>query len=207
MRSERPPARELAIVFDLGGVLIDWDPRHLYRKLLPDAAAVEEFLARVCTPAWNLSLDAGLPFDEGVRELCARFPREAELIRAYRDRWTEMVSGAIDDTVAILDELRAQYPVYALTNWSAETWPHAEARFPFLAWFRGIVMSGREGIVKPDERIYRLLLERHGLHASETIFIDDQPRNVAAARALGIDAIRYEGAAALRAELAARGVR
>jgi 2-haloacid dehalogenase len=197
---------ERALVFDLGGVLIDWDPRHLYRKLLPDAVAMEEFLARICTPAWNLTLDAGRPFAEGVRDLVAHFPREEKLIRAYHERWTEMVAGAIDDTVALLDELRAAHPVFALTNWSAETWPHAQERFDFLAWFRGIVVSGHEGIVKPDARIYRILLERHALVAEETIFIDDQPRNIEAARALGIAAIRFTGAADLRKELAARGV-
>jgi len=195
-----------ALIFDLGGVLIDWDPRHLYRKLLPDDAAVEEFLARVCTPVWNLSLDAGRSFADGVQDLVARFPREEKLIRAYHDRWTEMVAGAFEETVALLEELRARHPVYALTNWSAETWPHAQERFDFLAWFCGVVVSGHEGVVKPDERIYRILLERHGLVAEETIFIDDQPRNVDAARALGIDAIRYTNAVELRRELAARSV-
>ncbi len=194
------------IVFDLGGVLIDWDPRHLYRKLLPDEEAVEEFLARVCTMDWNERQDAGRPFAEGVGELVARFPAEEALIRAYWDRWPEMVDGIFDDAVALFGELRAVYPTYALSNWSAETWVFTEPQFEFLGWFQGIVLSGREGVAKPDERIYRILLDRYSLDPAETIFIDDSARNVAVARRLGIDGIVHAGAPELRRELAVRGV-
>lgn len=194
------------IVLDLGGVLIDWDPRHLYRKLLPDENAVEEFLARVCTMDWNERQDAGRTFAEGVAELVAQFPAEEALIRAYWDRWPEMVTGAFDDTVALLGELCAVHPTYALSNWSMETWAFTQPQFEFLGWFRGIVLSGQEGVAKPDERIYRILLDRYALDPAETIFIDDNPRNVAVAQRLGIDGIVHTGVPALRRELVARGV-
>ena len=170
------------VVFDLGGVLIDWDPRYLYRRMLPDEDAVERFLAEICTPEWNLRQDAGRPFDEGVRELVERHPAEAELIRAYRDRWTEMLAGAIEESVSLLDEVRRSHRVYALTNWSAETFPVALDRFEFLSWFEGTVVSGEEGVVKPDRRIFEILVSRHGLDAAGTVFIDDNEANVAGLR-------------------------
>lgn len=197
---------EPAVVFDLGGVLIDWDPRHLYRQLLPDDDAVEEFLATVCTHAWNHEQDAGRSFAEAVELLVAEHPEHADLVRAFHDRWPEMLGDAFDETVGVLDALRHEYPVYALTNWSAETWPHAEARFPFLGWFRGVVVSGHEGVAKPDPRIYALFLERYGLDAASTIFIDDRIENVEAARRLGIDGILHTDALALGEELSRRGI-
>ncbi len=195
------------VVFDLGGVLIDWDPRYLYRKLFAgDTAAMERFLAEICTPEWNLRQDAGRSWAEGTAELKAQHPAQAALIEAYHLRWPEMLAGPIDGSVAILRELRdAGTPLYALTNWSQETFPVALERYDFLGWFAGIVVSGREGLVKPDPRIYRVLLERHGLRAEECVYIDDNAANVAAARALGMDAIAFTGAEALRVALAARG--
>jgi 2-haloacid dehalogenase len=196
-----------AVVFDLGGVLIDWDPRHLYRKLLADEAAVEEFLATVCTPAWNAELDAGRPFAEGVAELVERHPAQAAAITAYHERWPEMLGGEIPGAVELLAELRAAgVPLYALTNWSAETFGIARERFQFLSWFDGVVVSGEERIVKPDRRIFRLLLDRFGLDAAATCFVDDAPANVAAATEVGLDAIRYRSPAQLRRDLAARGL-
>ncbi len=194
------------VVFDLGGVLIDWDPRHLYRRILPDEDAVERFLAEICTPEWNLRQDAGRPFDVGVRELVERHPDEADLIRAYRDRWTEMIAGSIGESVALLDEVRRTHRVFALTNWSAETFPIARERFEFLSWFEGTVVSGEEGVNKPDTRIFEILLGRHALVAADTVFIDDNEANVAAAAGLGIDAIHFVGPGALRAALDGRGL-
>jgi 2-haloacid dehalogenase len=196
-----------AVVFDLGGVLIDWDPRHLYRKLLADEAAVEEFLATVCTPAWNAELDAGRPFAEAVAELVERHPVHAAAIAAYHERWPEMLGGDIPGAVELLAELRAAgVPLYALTNWSAETFGIGRERFEFLSWFDGVVVSGEERIVKPDPRIFRLLLDRFGLDPGATCFIDDAPANVAAASAVGLDAVLYRGPEQLRRDLAARAL-
>ena len=194
-----------AVVFDLGGVLIDWDPRHLYRKLLADEAAVEEFLATVCTPEWNAELDRGRPFAEGVAELVERYPEHAAAIAAYHERWPEMVAGDIPGTVEVLAELRAAgVPLYALTNWSAETFAITRGRFEFLEWFDGLLVSGEERVTKPDPAIFQLLLDRFGLDPTATVFVDDSEANVAAARRLGFDAIRFTGHEELRRELVAR---
>jgi 2-haloacid dehalogenase len=196
-----------AVVFDLGGVLIDWDPRLLYRKLLADEAAVEEFLATVCTPEWNAEQDRGRPFAEAVAELVERHPAHAAAITAYHERWTEMLGGEIPGTVAVLAELRAAgVPLYALSNWSAETFRLTRGRFPFLEWFDGLVVSGEEGVTKPDRRIFELLIERFGLVPAATLFVDDSAANVTAARDLGLDAVRFRDAAGLRRDLAARGL-
>jgi 2-haloacid dehalogenase len=195
------------VVFDLGGVLIDWDPRYLYRKLLADEAAVEEFLATVCTPEWNAEQDRGRPFAEGVAELVERHPAHAAAITAYRERWTEMLGGEVPGTVSVLAELRAAgVPLYALSNWSAETFRLTRGRFPFLEWLDGLVVSGEEGVTKPDRRIFELLIERFGLVPAATVFVDDSPANVSAARDLGMDAVRFRDAGALRRDLAARGL-
>jgi 2-haloacid dehalogenase len=194
-----------AVVFDLGGVLIDWDPRYLYRKLLADEAAVEEFLATVCTPEWNAEQDRGRPFAEGVAELVERHPAHAAAIAAYAERWPEMLGGDIPETVELLAELRAAgTPLYALTNWSAETFEVARERFEFLSWFDGVLVSGEERLIKPDPRFFRLLLERFGLDPEATFYVDDSEPNVAVARELGLDAVRFTGPERLRRELAAR---
>ena len=194
-----------AVVFVLGGVLIDWDPRYLYRKLLDDEAAVEEFLATVCTPEWNAEQDRGRPFAEGVAELVERYPVHAAAITAYHERWPEMLGGAVGGTVEVLAELRAAgVPVYALTNWSAETFGIARERFEFLEWFDGVLVSGEERMIKPDPAIFRLLLDRFGLDPGATFYIDDSPANVAAADRLGFDALRFTSPAQLRRDLAAR---
>jgi len=196
-----------AVVFDLGGVLIDWDPRYLYRKLLDDEAAVEEFLATVCTPEWNAEQDRGRPFAEGVAELVGRHPVHAAAITAYQERWPEMLGGAVGGTVEVLAELRAAgVPVYALTNWSAETFGIARERFEFLEWFDGVLVSGEERMIKPDPAIFRLLLDRFGLDPGATFYIDDSPANVAAADRLGFDAVRFTSPAQLRRDLEARGL-
>ena len=194
-----------AVVFDLGGVLIDWDSRHLYRKLLTDEAAVEEFLATVCTPAWNAEQDRGRPFAEGVAELVERHPAHAAAITAYHERWPEMLAGEIGGSVEVLAELRAAgMPLYALTNWSAETFVVARGRFAFLEWFDGVLVSGEERMTKPDPAIFQLLLDRFGLDPTATVFVDDSEANVAAARRLGFDAIRFTGHEELRRELVGR---
>lgn len=191
-----------AVVFDLGGVLVDWDPRYLYRQLLPSEAEVESFLAEVTTGEWNAAQDAGRTWDEAVRERTAQFPGHAELIAAYHHRWPEMIGGDIAGTVAILRDLReAGVPLYALTNWSAETFPVARERFEWLSWFEGIVVSGEERLVKPDPRLFRVLLGRYGLDPAQAVFVDDMPYNVDAAAALGFTALHFTGSERLRTEL------
>ncbi|MDO9708142.1 HAD family hydrolase [Paracraurococcus lichenis] len=201
------PART-TVVFDLGGVLVDWDPRHLYRKLFPgDEAGMERFLAEVCTGAWNLEQDAGRSWTEGTALLKAQHPEMAELIDAYHRRWPEMLAGPIEGTVEVLRDLRDRgVPLYALTNWSQETFPVALERFDFMAWFRGIIVSGAERLVKPDPRIYHLLVDRHGLRPEEIVFIDDKPRNAEAATALGMHGLTFTTPERLRVDLAALGL-
>lgn len=194
------------VVFDLGGVLIDWNPRHLYGRLIADEAAREHFLTEVCPPSWNLAQDAGRPWDEAIAEAIARHPDKAEWIRAYRARWRDMLNGVIEDTLAILEQLRADgVRLLALTNWSAETFVEARELFPFLSQFEGIVVSGEEKMVKPHREIFELLARRHDVVPEEAVFIDDSAANCAGARSVGFDAIHYLNSAQLADELRARG--
>lgn len=197
-----------AVVFDLGGVLIDWNPRHLYRKMFDgDEEAMERFLSEICTLEWNARQDEGRPFAEATEELIARHPAQAGLIRAFFDRWPEMIAGAIEETVEILADLKmAGREVYALSNWSAETFPLARERFRFLEWFDFIVISGEIGLVKPSHEVFDFLLEKTGRRAEECVFIDDSPANTAAAIELGFDAIHYCSPRQLRDELMNRGI-
>lgn len=196
------------VVFDLGGVLVDWNPRHLYRRLFgTDEDAMEVFLTQVCHVEWNERQDRGRPWAEAIAEAISRHPDQAAYIRAYRERWGEMLAEAVHDSVAILRELRAAGTrLLALTNWSAETFPIAEARFDFMQWFEGIVVSGREGLMKPEAAIFRRLVERYRLVPERTVFIDDHPRNVDAARAFGLHALRFTDATRLRGDLIALGL-
>ena len=195
-------------MFDLGGVLLNWNPRHLYRKLFPgDEEAMEDFLANVCTVPWNERQDAGRTFAEAQAELIARHPAKTHLIESFGKRFDEMIAGPIEGTVDILADLRrAGVPRYALTNWSAETFPPAQARYEFLAWFDGIVVSGEERVIKPDPRIFRILLERYAIAPGEAIFIDDNPANAAAAEALGLHGIHFRSPELLRRELQTLGL-
>jgi 2-haloacid dehalogenase len=197
-----------AIAFDLGGVMIDWNPRYLYRKLFgADEVAMERFLAEICTPEWNSRFDAGRPFAEGIAELAADHPEHAELINAYWDRWPEMLGGTLDDTVQIMRELRAAgYRTYALSNWSAETFPTTRRMYPFLDEMDGVVISGEVGVGKPDPGMFRELLSRFGLKAEETAFIDDSDLNIATAASLGIVAVPFVDAATLRGDLRRLGL-
>ena len=195
------------VAFDLGGVLIDWNPRHLYRRLLDDEAAIERFLAEVCTPEWNAALDAGYPFADAVAELVRAHPEQAALIEAYRSRWPEMLGGCFPETLEIMRRLRRKgIPIYALSNWAVETFPSTRDQFPFLDEFDGILLSGQVGVGKPDPAIFRLFLERFGLTAESTVFIDDSPANVAVARSLGIQALLFKDAAQIRLELQTLGL-
>jgi len=196
------PDRSIA-VFDLGGVLIDWNPRHLYRKLFAgDDAAMEHFLANVCTTAWNSQQDAGRTFADACASLKLQHPAHEELIDAWFERQDETLAGPISGTVEILAELRARgVPLYALSNWSAETFPIAQKRFEFLQWFDGIFLSAEARAIKPHPRIYQHFFEAFAIAPDQTIFIDDLPPNVAAAAALGMHAIHFTDPTALRTEL------
>jgi 2-haloacid dehalogenase len=199
-----PPS---TVVFDLGGVLVDWDPRYLFRQLLPDDAAVEAFLADVCSPEWNAAQDAGRSWAEAVREASERFPEHAELVAAYDERWWETIGGQIDGTVEVLDELRRRgVGLYAITNWSAEKFDLTFPRFDWLAWFDGIVVSGYERIVKPDPRIFQLLVDRHGVDPRAAVYVDDVPANVEAARAIGMTGLVFTTPEQLRADLGELGL-
>ena len=195
------------VVFDLGGVLIDWDPRYLYRKLLPGEAEVSAFLETICTSDWNKRQDRGRPVAEATEQLVRAHPEHADLIRAYYSRWEEMIGGAIAGTVALLERLDQRgVPLYALSNWSAETFPLAQGRFDFLERFRSIILSGHEKLTKPDPALYRVLLDRHRLTPGATVFIDDVPANVVAARALGMVGIDFHSPAQLERELGRLGL-
>lgn len=201
-----PPIR--TVVFDLGNVLIRWDPRILFRKMFAeDEAAMEHFLTEVCNSEWNEQQDRGRSWKDGIELAIRNHPSHEPHIRAYHERWEEMIPGAIDETVDVLAELRAlDVRLLALTNWSAETFPIALRRFPFLAWFEGIVVSGHEQLIKPDPAIFRLLIDRYQLAPASTVFIDDSLRNVEASIKEGLLGIHFQGAADLRARLKAFGL-
>ncbi len=208
MTATSEPPKPTVVVFDVGQVLIEWDPRHLYRELFDGYEdLMEDFLDRVCTPAWNLEQDRGRPWSEAIAQLSAEHPDCAELIRAYDDMWERMVPDAIPGTPEILAELKARgVPVYAITNFSADKFELTRKRFDFLNGFDGIVVSGQERMVKPDQAIYRLLMDRYGLEPNQCYFIDDNPNNVEAARSVGMSAHLFLGAEALRRDLAALGL-
>lgn len=191
------------IVFDLGAVLIDWDPRYLYRKLFNgDKEAMEHFLREVCSPAWNIQQDAGRPFAEAIAMLARRYPDQHSLIEAYYLRWEEMLGGPMEGSVDILREVQGLgFQVAALTNWSAETFPLARKRYDFFGCFDEIVVSGEEKVAKPDPKIYNILLKRTGRDAENCIFIDDSLVNINAARGLGFMGIHFQSPYQLRREL------
>ena len=196
-----------AIVFDLGAVLIDWDPRHMYRKLIGDEPVMEEFLGEIATLRWNSYHDAGRLWSDGVAMLSAIYPEYADWIAAYKDRWEEMLNGPIDGSVEILAALKEQgCEVHALTNWSSETFPIALERYDFLQWFEHVVVSGEERLKKPDPRIYQVLLDRIGRTAEECLFIDDSAANIAAAAEMGFATIHFVNPDQLRRELADHGL-
>lgn len=197
-----------AVVFDLGNVLIRWNPRNLYRRFFgDDTAAMETFLTEVCSPAWNEEQDRGRPWAEAVKEAISRHPSHEALIRAYDERWEETIVGPIEETVDILRELKEkEIRLLALTNWSAEKFPVALEHYDFLQWFEGILVSGEERLIKPDPAIFQLLATRYTLDPVRTVFIDDSMPNIDAASQLGFQALHFTGANQLRHDLAALGL-
>ena len=197
-----------SIIFDLGGVLIDWNPRYVYRKIFKTEEEMEWFLENVTTSDWNENQDAGYPIHKATEELIAKHPEWEPQIKAYYGRWLEMLGDAIQETVEIFHQLKqsGKYKLYALTNWSAETFPHALERFEFFKWFDGIVVSGEEKMRKPSPEFYKILLDRYNLKPSETIFTDDSLRNIKAAEQIGIRTIHFQSPQQLRGELISAGL-
>lgn len=189
------------IIFDFGGVLVDWNPRHLYRDYFDNEQEMEYFLRHVCTEEWNLEQDRGRPLSEGTRLLQEKYPDFHSMIQLFYDKWEVMLKGDIPETVSLLYQLKAKYKIYGLTNWSAETIPVAFARFPFFSEFDGIVVSGKEKLIKPDKQIFKVLIDRYNLLAENTVFIDDNEKNINAAREIGMNAIRFENPDQLEEEL------
>ncbi len=198
-----------AIIFDLGGVLIDWNPRYLYKKIFKTEEEITWFLENICTPEWNEQQDAGRSFEDATTELLNKFPEHELAIRAWYDRWQETIEGPIHETVEILKTIKdsRRYRLYALTNWSAETFPWALQNFEFLHWFEGIVVSGIEKTRKPYPEFYEILFNRYDILPSKAIFIDDNLKNIEAARRLKVDGIHFLGAKHLKDELERRGLR
>ena len=192
------------VIFDLGGVLIDWNPEYVYLGVFNgDREKMKWFFDEICTIDWNENQDAGYPLQQATEERVKLFPEYEEWIRIYYGRWEEMLGKQIDGTVTILNQLidNPNYKVVALTNWSAETFPVALERFDFLHWFEGIVVSGTEKMRKPSNEIYELTLNRFNIEASQSLFIDDNARNVEAAKKMGINTIRFNNPAQLKSEL------
>lgn len=195
-----------ALIFDFGGVLMDWNPLYLYGKLFNgDEQAAAHFLQEIHFSEWNLRQDAGRPFAEGVAEWCARYPHYSDLIRAYDARWEESIGGPIEPTVEVLRELHlAGRELHGLSNWSAEKFYQVRDRYPFFRWFRSILLSGEVRINKPDPAIFQVLLQRIGRAASDCLLIDDSAKNIEVARGLGFETIHFLSAQQLRAELKQR---
>jgi len=197
------------IIFDLGGVLIDWNPEYVYLKeFRGDRVKMEWFLEHICAWNWNINQDAGYPIAKATEERIALFPEYESLIKMYYDRWEEMLGYTHEDTLIILKKIidNPNYRVLALTNWSAETWPKAIAKFPWLQWFEGILVSGDEKMRKPFASIFNLMLERYDIKAEEALFIDDSYVNIQGCEAVGITGIHFKNAATLKIQLRTIGI-
>lgn len=196
------------VIFDLGGVLVDWNPDYMYQKLIPEQEKRKKFLEEICSLDWNEQQDGGRSIEEGTRELILHYPDYSDLIQAYYSRWEEMLKGPIEGTVEIFRALKEkkQFGIYALTNWSAETFPRALELFDFFHWFDGRVVSGEEKTRKPFKEIFEIILTRYNLLADETVFIDDNIRNIEAAKEIGLVCIHFTNPEALNDALKELGL-
>jgi len=194
------------IIFDFGGVLVDWNPRYLFKDYFRDDEKMEWFLENICTDEWNAEQDRGRSLKEGTGLLVAEYPEWEKEIQMYYDGWETMLRDAIPETVEILYALKAKYKMYGLTNWSAETFPIALRRFEFFQVFDGILVSGKEKLIKPDPKIFDLMLSRFQLKPENCLFIDDNLNNVLAFRSFGIETIHYQNPEGLRKELTGMGI-
>jgi 2-haloacid dehalogenase len=191
------------IIFDFGGVLVDWNPRHLFKNHFSNESEMEWFLENICTEEWNLQQDKGRSLAEATALLQAQFPEFHAQIQLFYGEWETMLKGDIPGSVALLHRLKEKYKMYGLTNWSDETIDIAYRRFSFFDQFDGIVVSGQEKMIKPDKQIYNLLLDRYGLQAGNTVFIDDNKKNIKAAEEIGLHAIHFENPEKLELSLLA----
>lgn len=195
------------VIFDIGNVLVNWNPDNLYRKIFPVEEERVQFLSTICTMEWHTLQDAGRSPQEGTTELLEKFPQHKEAILAFYDRWEEMFDGAIEGTVEILKEVKEKgYRVYALSNYNAELYQRTVNDFPFLEWFDGKIISSEAKMKKPDENIYRLLFERFFIDPKRAVFIDDLAANIAAASRLGLNGILFTNPETLRQELQTRNI-
>jgi 2-haloacid dehalogenase len=195
-----------AIIFDFGGVLIDWNPRYMYQDEFEESSEMENFLSKVCTDDWNLQQDKGRSLAEGTRILQDKFPEHVVKIQLYYDKWEKMIKGYIPQNVTILRKLKEKYKLYGLTNWSAETFPIVFKRYSFFKLFDGIVISGEEKLIKPDKKIFERMLERYHLEAKNSLFIDDNMNNIQAAKEIGFATIHVQEKTDLKTELTAMGL-
>ena len=190
------------IVFDYGAVLVDWNPHHLYDKYFGSVEKAEWFLNNICLYSWNIQMDGGKPFAEGVAELQAQYPEWSEAIAIYHTRWIEMMGGEIEGMSSLVQRLKAAgYRVFGLTNWSSETFPLVRDKYPIFSLMEGMVVSGEEHLLKPSAAIYNCLLERYGLQAEESLFVDDNLANVEGARAVGMQGVQFISAEELERAL------
>lgn len=195
------------IVFDFGGVLIDWNPEYLYKSIFQDEQELAFFLNNVCSADWNLKQDNGRSFSDGIAELSRKFPQYTGKIEIYYSQWIKMVGGEIHQNTSLIKELKDHYRLFGLTNWASETFPLVYDKYPFFKELEGIIVSGTEGIVKPNNEIYNLLLSRYGLNPEESLFIDDNAQNIEAAEKLGFKVIHFTEGSDLRKELEGLGVK
>jgi len=195
------------IIFDFGGVIMDWDPRYFYRDYFKNDSEMEFFLGNIATNAWNIEQDRGRSLENGTEKLVKEHPLFEKEIRAYYDNWTTMLKGDIPQNVAVLRQLEGKYPLYGLTNWSSETFPYALEHYDFFKVFEGkIVVSGDEKLIKPDPKIFYLLLNRYNIKAEESVFIDDNADNIKTARNLGFTTIHVNPQTDLKKELNTLGL-
>jgi 2-haloacid dehalogenase len=194
------------VIFDFGGVLIDWNPKYLYENVFKDKSEMEFFLKNICTPQWNLKQDAGYSLSEATKELQIQYPRYRNEIEMFYRDWERMLGGEIIENTRLIKPLKTKYRLFGLTNWSAVTFPVAFERYSFFKDLEGIVVSGKEKMVKPDKEIYELILTRYGLKANESLFIDDNLNNIITAKEMGFFTIHIDGELSLNEQLIKLGL-
>lgn len=187
------------VIFDFGGVLVDWNPHYLYDPYFGSREKADWFLTHICNSAWNVQMDGGKPFEEGIAERVGEYPEWEKEIRMYRSEWLKMMGGQISGMQEVVEDLKANgYRLYGLTNWAADTFALVRHTYPVFDLLDGIVVSGEEKVAKPDPRIFRILLERYHITPSDAVFIDDNKPNTDAARALGLQTILFQSAEQIR---------
>ena len=202
-----PEGAPKAVLFDIGNVVVRWEPSALYSKIFPDPAERDRFLAEVCTMTWHGETDRGMTFADNIRRLSEQHPQHADAITAWWDRWPEMFTGNIVETESVIEDLHARgVPMFGLSNMSVEAWPGVRAMSPVFAHFRDTIISGAEGTIKPEARIFEIVCERSGLRPQDFLFVDDNAPNIAAARALGFHVHHFTDHAALRPDLERYGL-